>query len=150
MRILVCGGRQYGDLLSLNHDKTHPLWEQRHREYIHIMTTLEQFAIENSKCFNPNDNWLPEDFVIISGKAKGVDSVAIDWAVTNWCPFVEYPADWAKFGRAAGHKRNRQMLEEGKPDIVIAFPGGRGTKNMTEIAKKAGIKVIEVANADSL
>jgi hypothetical protein len=37
------------------------------------------------------------------------------------------------------------MLREGKPDLVIAFPGGRGTAHMTRIALEAGLKVIEIA-----
>ena len=37
------------------------------------------------------------------------------------------------------------MLDEGKPDLVVAFPGGRGTAHMTRIARGAGIEVIEVS-----
>ena len=47
----------------------------------------------------------------------------------------EFKADWDKFGRAAGPIRNAQMLREGKPDLVVAFPGGRGTANMVAQAK---------------
>lgn len=56
-----------------------------------------------------------------------------------------YPADWKRYGRAAGPIRNRQMLEEGKPDLIIAFHSNlaesRGTANMVKIARKAGIEV---------
>jgi hypothetical protein len=45
---------------------------------------------------------------------------------------------------AAGPIRNARMLEEGKPDIVIAFPGGRGTANMIEQAHAAGVEVVQV------
>jgi hypothetical protein len=54
----------------------------------------------------------------------------------------EYPADWQKHGKAAGPIRNRQMLEDGKPDLVIAFSGGRGTANMISQARAAGVKVL--------
>ena len=144
MRVLVCGGRNYGDLVSLNHNRDLPLWKQRESEYRHIMLVLDNFAVDNSKFYNPGDSWLPEDFVIVSGKARGVDSVAIDWAVVNLCPFIEYPAEWDKYGKAAGFIRNKQMLEEGKPDIVIAFPGGNGTDNMKTIARMAGVQVMEI------
>ncbi len=40
-------------------------------------------------------------------------------------PVMTFPADREKHGRAAGPIRNKQMLEEGKPDLVAAFPGGR-------------------------
>lgn len=81
---------------------------------------------------------------IISGGARGVDSAAIDWAVVNWCPFKEYKADWQQYGKAAGVIRNRQMLDEGKPDLVVAFPGGKGTAHMVSIAKERGIPVKEI------
>ena len=144
MKLLVCGGRDYGNILPVKHNRTTPEWFIKDKEYKHIISVLEQFAIENSIFYSSTDNWLPEDIFIISGGATGVDSVAIDWAVTHWCGFKEYPADWGKFGKAAGYLRNKQMLNEGKPDIVIAFPGGKGTANMIKLAKNAGIKIIEV------
>jgi len=47
-------------------------------------------------------------------------------------------------GRAAGPVRNAQMLAEGKPDFVVAFPGGRGTADMCKQARARGVKVVEV------
>ena len=44
--------------------------------------------------------------------------------------------------------RNRRMLEEGRPDLVIAFPGGKGTANMVRIALQAGIQVREIHALD--
>jgi hypothetical protein len=57
---------------------------------------------------------------------------------------VVYPADWAKHGRAASPIRNQQMLDEGRPNLVVAFPGGRGTADMVRRARSAGVEVIEV------
>ena len=48
--------------------------------------------------------------------------------------------DWKKYGKKAGPLRNQQMLEEGKPDLVVAFPGGNGTADMVRRAKKANIE----------
>jgi len=53
-------------------------------------------------------------------------------------------AKWSKHGRAAGPIRNQEMIDECKPDLVVAFPGGRGTADMVRRAKAAGIRVIEV------
>jgi Lhr-like helicase len=39
------------------------------------------------------------------------------------------------------------MIDEGKPDLVIAFPGGRGTADMVGRARKAGIRVVEISPA---
>lgn len=47
--------------------------------------------------------------------------------------------------RSAGPKRNQRMLDKGKPDLVLAFPGGDGTADMVRKAKSAGVPIIEVA-----
>jgi hypothetical protein len=52
-------------------------------------------------------------------------------------------ADWKRFGRAAGPMRNERMLKEGRPDLVIAFPGRTGTAGMKALAREAGVMIIE-------
>lgn len=81
--------------------------------------------------------------VLIEGGAKGADTLAHNWAVAHKVETLEFPADWERFGRSAGHVRNRQMLEEGRPDLVVAFSGGRGTANMVTLATDAGVEVIQ-------
>jgi predicted Rossmann-fold nucleotide-binding protein len=78
--------------------------------------------------------------VIITGGAKGADALAIAWADANAVDTETYLADW-NLGRHAGPMRNQRMLDEGKPDLVIAFPGGRGTLDMVCRAIAAGITV---------
>ncbi len=82
--------------------------------------------------------------VIIEGGASGADRFGKDWGETNWCKVETYRADWDAYGPSAGPIRNKRMLVEGKPDIVVAFPGGRGTANMMRQARDAGVRVIEV------
>lgn len=82
---------------------------------------------------------------IIEGGARGADSLARSYAERHSYELLEYPADWGKYGKSAGYKRNKQMLEEGKPDLVVAFPGGKGTANMVKLAKEAGVKVHEIS-----
>jgi len=72
---------------------------------------------------------------IISGHARGADSLGERWAKENEVPLEIYPAEWDKYGKSAGHQRNYKMLIEGLPDTVIAFPGGPGTKNMLKQAR---------------
>ena len=81
---------------------------------------------------------------VIEGGAKGADAWAAMWARSHGLPVVTFPADWGRDGKAAGPKRNQRMIDEGKPDMVIAFPGGRGTADMVRRAKAAGVKVLEV------
>lgn len=82
--------------------------------------------------------------VLVHGGASGADAHAAAWA-EDWVHTVGYWADWATHGRAAGPIRNQKMLDEQRPDLVVAFPGGRGTADMMTRARRAGVRVIEVA-----
>lgn len=84
---------------------------------------------------------------IIEGGAKGADRLALEWAKQSGVAVETYEADWENQGSFAGPARNKRMLDEGKPDLVVAFPGGKGTLNMIRQASKAGIEVIEIAEA---
>lgn len=80
-----------------------------------------------------------KDVTIIHGGARGADTLAGEWAMRFAKDVVVFKADWDKYGKAAGAIRNQQMLDEGKPDMVIAFPGGRGTADMVRRAKNTNI-----------
>lgn len=82
---------------------------------------------------------------VIEGDARGVDRIAGDWARARGINLVEYPADWANEGRHAALIRNERMLKVGRPDLVIAFPGGQGTSHTCWHAEKLGISVIRVS-----
>ena len=82
---------------------------------------------------------------LIEGDARGADRIAGYWARKNRVTNEKFPADWKKYGNAAGPIRNSQMLEEGKPDLVVAFPGGRGTRNMIERAKSVDVRVVDLS-----
>jgi UDP-N-acetylmuramoylalanine-D-glutamate ligase len=81
---------------------------------------------------------------IVHGGASGADALAHWWANEREVPVEVYEADWKKHGRSAGPKRNIQMLQTAKPDLVVAFPGGPGTAHMVKIARAAKVRVIEV------
>lgn len=83
--------------------------------------------------------------VLIEGGARGADTLARVWAVQRGVRVETYPAEWDVYGKAAGARRNAQMLAEGKPNLVVAFPGGRGTADMVRQAKAAGVPVVFVA-----
>lgn len=71
----------------------------------------------------------------------GADLIALRWAYARGVPSMRFRAAWGCYGRKSGPLRNGWMLEYGNPDLVIAFPGGRGTANMVDQAKKAGVPV---------
>ena len=80
---------------------------------------------------------------IIAGGACGADRMATNWAWKHLIAWQEFAADWDNDGHAAGIIRNQIMLEEGRPDGVVAFPGKKGTADMIRRARKAGLKVWE-------
>lgn len=111
-RLLVCGGRDFNDRARL-------------------FGKLDDLLIERGG-FD----------VIIQGGAKGADTLARVWAIERGVPVQQYTADWDKYAKAAGPIRNQQMLEEGKPTLVVAFPGGRGTQDMITRSRRRRIEII--------
>lgn len=81
---------------------------------------------------------------LIHGDARGADSIAAQIARELDLNVISYPAQWAKYGKKAGTLRNEQMLREGKPHVVIAFPlpDSIGTWHMVKIARRAGVKTV--------
>ena len=79
------------------------------------------------------------------GACEGTDLLAQEWALSRGIENSPYPADWKKWGRSAGPKRNSEMLATESPDVVIAFPGGKGTADLTRRAESRGIPVMKVA-----
>lgn len=115
MRVLVCGGRDYADKAKVFDE------------------------LERLNAFNMT-------LCVISGGATGADSLAEEWARSNikkrnGVSFNGFKADWNKHGKAAGPIRNQAMIDKGRPDLVLAFPGGRGTADMIQRAEAAGIPV---------
>ena len=121
MRVLVCGGRDFGK----NPDQT-----DNDAEIYFLCDTLEDIRLEHP------------DMVVIQGEAPGADRLARRWAEIVGVPVLSFPADWDRYGHNAGPVRNLQMITEGKPDLVVAFRGGAGTKNMIKQALQHEIEVI--------
>ena len=61
---------------------------------------------------------------IIQGGARGADAAAAEFAAQSGCYGEEFAAEWEKHGRAAGPIRNQRMLDDGRPDLVVAFRAG--------------------------
>lgn len=134
MRVLVCGGRDYAN------DK----------RVFEVLTGLHTGACGPITC-------------VIEGGAKGADGIAAWWSckkgLTN---HEQYHARWddievadavvryrngRPYNAAAGPQRNQRMIDEGKPTLVVAFPGGKGTADMVARARAARIPVLEVTDA---
>lgn len=86
---------------------------------------------------------------VIEGGAKGADAIGRAWAEGRRIRCTTYKADWDKHGPSAGPIRNREMLMLGKPDYVIAMPGGVGTAHMVAVARERGVPVIFLAKVST-
>lgn len=114
MRVLVCGGRDFSDETAV----------------INALFRLEE---EHG------------DFTeVVHGGARGADILAGKFARLRRASEIIFRANWKRDGKAAGPLRNQRMLNETKPSLVIAFPGGRGTADMVRRSRAAGVTVIEV------
>lgn len=79
---------------------------------------------------------------IISGAARGADALGEQYARSHNIPIMLYPANWDKYGVAAGHIRNKEMAENA--DALIAFWDGKskGTKNMIDVFKRKRLPML--------
>jgi len=124
MRAIVCGGRDYTD-------------------GEHVFRTLD--ALRETMGLS---------HVIEGGQRRrnpqnhrvdgGADYWAMRWAKARRLTWDTVEADWTAHGRAAGPMRNARMLAEFSPEIVIAFPGGSGTKDMSQRAERARLQVLKI------
>lgn len=142
MRVLVCGSRD---------------WDDRNI----VTAVLTGLYAEETVGYLVTDM---DGFTVIEGGARGADQLAAEWAHSS--PFhshnvnpdhppfehLQFHADWNAHGKAAGPIRNQQMLDEGKPDLVLAFKDNfdwtlrrGGTEDMVKRAKKAGVPVYVVS-----
>jgi hypothetical protein len=80
----------------------------------------------------------------VTGPYFGADYWAHQWALARNKATVRVHADWKAHGRAAGPIRNKRMRDEHKPELVVAFAGGNGTRGMMSLAREAGIEVVEI------
>lgn len=96
-------------------------------------------------CFESLDRYLSEykDLEIVSGHARGADSLGEEYAKLHGLKLSIFKADWEQYGKSAGAIRNRQMLRYASKEtpVVIAFWDGksRGTKNMIDQAMEKAI-----------
>ncbi len=84
---------------------------------------------------------------LINGTARGADSQGDRWARENRIKLSRFPANWDRYGKSAGFKRNLVMAEQA-PDLGIQYPGGRGTANMRSLLDKRDIPVWEPCKPD--
>lgn len=83
-----------------------------------------------------------EDVTILEGGAKGVDTLAREFAIEHNIPYEEHPADWEKNGRAAGYIRNAEMVKEADIALIIWDGKSKGTAHTMKMCEKRGVKYL--------
>lgn len=118
MKVIVAGGRDFADREQMGQILDH---------YFCASGDLYRRRVEGLK--------------LVSGAARGADSLAIAWASFAEIPVRTFPADWDTYGKSAGYRRNEQMAKYA--DALIAFWDGksRGTKHMIDLALEHGLEV---------
>jgi hypothetical protein len=134
MRVLVCGSRTF----ATEHEHDEGFASERDLWEYDVLTAVLDGLREGH-----------DIEAVITGGAKGADRQGHDWAGFYGYERPVFHADWAKHGNAAGPIRNQQMLDEGKPDLVVAFVDkplaeSRGTVDMVSRARKAAVKTVVV------
>lgn len=78
---------------------------------------------------------------VAQGGATGADILARDWCAARGVRCFTYQASWEREGRSAGPRRNQRMLDDFRPSMVLAFPGGVGTADMVVRAHRGRVPV---------
>ena len=118
-KLIVAGGRDFDDYQLLSNK----------------LTEIRDIILDEN---------LADDLLIVSGAARGADKLGEEWARKNHVGIKQFPADWDRYGKSAGYKRNKEMAEYG--DALLAFWDGksRGTGHMINLAKEHEINVFLV------
>lgn len=113
IKVVVAGGRDFNDYELL--DKT-----------------LVEILKQKGK---------PSEIEIVCGGARGADALGEKFAKKRKCKIKYFPADWDRFGKSAGYRRNAEMADHS--DVLVAYwdQKSRGTMHMIDLAKKKGLEV---------
>ncbi len=139
MRVIIAGSREFivpPDGLIFRNAKSRKEAIEGHED-LFIEKTIQ------ASCFDITE--------VVCGMARGADLAGLRWAKRNNISVVEMPADWDKYGKSAGYRRNVEMAEYVNENgdgglIVIIRDGSKGSTHMLNIAKEKGLKtyVIEI------
>lgn len=111
LRVIIAGGRNFND-------------------YAILKSTMDKLLAN-----------IAGEITVICGMARGADTLGEQYAKERGYSVCYFPADWNKYGKSAGYRRNEQMAQYA--DALVAFWDGksRGTKHMIDMANQYGLKV---------
>lgn len=112
-KIIIAGGRDFDDYDKLKKNCDY-LFQFLHKNYM----------------------------VILCGKAKGADTLGERYAIENGIKVEYYPADWDKYGKSAGYRRNKEMVDNATAAVCFWDGKSKGTKHTIDLCKEKGIKCV--------
>lgn len=123
--VMVCGSRTITDVK----------WVETQ-----IVNYLKEVYADQEKRFGQGDM----DFIIIQGLARGVDMIAKEWADKHNLGTWDFPAEWDKYGRSAGFRRNVEMVDRCDYCLILWDGQSKGTKHDIDlcISKNKPYKVV--------
>lgn len=133
-RVIIAGGRDFNNYELLHKEVYNILFKLNMKYGDDLVTDLKQYEI-------------------VSGHARGADSLGEKFAKECEIKLTLFPADWDKYGKSAGYRRNAEMAkyavegkEQGVIGILIAFWDGKskGTRSMIDLAKRYGLDEVYV------
>lgn len=125
MKIIVAGSRTFGG------------WDKYKRKYTnqrHITMLNDRLDLASSRRAEHGDQ-----VVVISGTARGADDLGELWAQSRGAQVIRKPADWDRYGRSAGYRRNEEMAEIADACIIFWDGTSRGSMHMRDICHRLGI-----------
>ena len=115
------------------------------KKKINIIVCGSRFYSDYNKILDELKKYSSMDVTIIEGECSGADKLAAKAAKELKYTLQKFPAQWEKYGKAAGPIRNKKMIDAGHPNLILAFhpniDESRGTKNMIAQASACKIKV---------
>lgn len=109
-RVVIAGGREFSN-------------------YVLLANALDKLLKEKAKT---------HDIVIVSGKARGADSLGERYAEQRGYKVIEMPAQWDLYGKSAGYKRNEEMAKVSNCTVAFWDGKSKGTKHMIDLTKQVG------------
>lgn len=108
-------------------------------DYSHLLTAINAFNLTGKEITE-----------VVSGTARGADKMGEKWAKENDIPVKRFPANWNKYGKSAGYRRNEEMAEYADYLIALWDFESRGTKHMVDLARreKLGILVFDIIRGE--
>jgi len=115
LRIIIAGGREFNDYAKLKHTMDH-LCQKRD----------------------------PSEIEVVSGGARGADTLGERWARERGTALKLFPAQWDTLGKSAGYRRNEEMAQYATHLVAFWDRKSRGTAHMIGIARRNGLRVVVV------